>query len=142
MASAVLLLQTDNNNIMCREAYEIKVGDGEDGYMRSTSSFEENKIGSLAWAVIINPLHPDMPKISIFMNPTCNRFNAAFVKHQWQGIKCLYDLHLGDTLGPLIGQASDGDARKWNPMMQMATSKGDMYHVVMKLVILLGSSYF
>ena len=104
----------------CTDNQEIKVGDGEQGYLNLTKSFKENKIGTLARAVLLNPIHPDLPKIPILVHPTCNKFNANFVRQQWKEIGRLYKLHLEDTLGPLLGQSSDGDARRRHLMMETA----------------------
>ena len=121
---------TDTEQHICRDSYNIPVGDGEEGYTNITSAFQDNKIGSLARAVIINPLHPDLPKIPILIHPTCNKFNAAFVKHQWKEIDRLFKLYLEDTVGPLVGQSSDGDTRRRNLMMETATSNSEKYQPI------------
>ena len=121
---------TDTEQHICRDLYNIPVGDGEEGYTNISTAFQDNKIGSLGRAVIINPLHPDLPKIPILIHPTCNKLNAAFVKHQWKEIDRLFKLYLEDTVGPLVGQSSDGDTRWRNLMMETATSNSEMYQPI------------
>ena len=91
-------------NHSCKEACNIQVGDGEEGYVNTTNAFQTHKIGSLARAVIVNPLHPGLPKVPILIHSTCNKFDSAFVKRQWDELQRLYRLHLHDQLGPLISQ--------------------------------------
>lgn len=76
--------------------------------------------GGYCRAIIINPLHPDLPKLVVMVQVTCNRFTAADVRGQWNR---LYDLwhrsdagengNLATILGPLVGHGSDGDARRF-----------------------------
>ena len=113
--------EKDDKHI-CKEDFNVKVGDGENGYRNITKAFKDNKIGTLARAVILNPLHPALPKIPILVHPTCNTFDAAFIQRQWKELQRLYDVHLCETLGPLVGQASDGDARRRTLMVSTATS--------------------
>ena len=129
-SAAQRLRPTDTEQHICRDSYNIPVGNGEEGYTNITSAFQDNKIGSLARAVIINPLHPDLPKRPILIHPTCNKFNAAFVKHQWKEIDRLFKLYLEDTVGPLVGQSSDGDTRRRNLMMETATSNSEKYQPI------------
>ncbi|XP_072023023.1 uncharacterized protein [Amphiura filiformis] len=106
----------------CKEDFSIKVGDGEEGYNNIMKSFQDCKIGSMGRAVILNPLHPALPKIPILIHPTCNTFDSGFIRRQWDELQSLYDRHLHDILGPLIGQASDGDARRRSLMVATATN--------------------
>jgi hypothetical protein len=78
--------------------------------------------GGYCRAVIINPLHPQLPKLVVMVQVTCNRFTAAHVRSQWER---LYDLwyrdggkNLGSILGPLVGHGSDGDARRFKLQLQ------------------------
>ena len=70
-------------NHQCVENCEPQVGVGEEGYNNIVSAFQDYKIGTHARAMIINPLHPDLPKITVLVHPTCNRFDSAFVRDQW-----------------------------------------------------------
>ena len=74
----------------------------------------------MAWAVILNPLHPNLPKLPILINPTCNAFDANFVCQQWETKQSFYDKHLHDVLGPLTGRASDGNA--WRRALMVDTA--------------------
>jgi hypothetical protein len=46
------------------------------------------------------------------LQAVCNKFNAEFVRAQWTQAAVLWGIHLLPALGPLIGHASDGDARR------------------------------
>jgi hypothetical protein len=48
----------------------------------------------------------------VFLQAVCNRFDADFVRSQWTHAAELWRTHLLHALGPLIGHASDGDARR------------------------------
>ena len=61
----------------CSSVCEVAVGDGEQDYANFVSGFKENQIGSLARAVITNPIHKCLPKIPIVVHPTCNKFTSA-----------------------------------------------------------------
>lgn len=64
-------------------------------------------------AVIIHPLHEDLPSMVCYLTPTCNRFTAEDCKERYKTIKALYEgCDLQHILGPLVGGSSDGDARR------------------------------
>lgn len=111
-----------SSNHKCTDNCEIYVGDDEVGYNNIVSAFQDYKIGTHARAVIVNPLHPDLPKIAILINATCNRFNSEFVREQWNRLECLYEAHLLPVIGPLIGHSSDGDSRRRSLMVQDTVS--------------------
>ena len=113
----------DVANHMCEDNVEIHVGDGQEGYNNIRAAFQNYKIGTQARAMIINPLHPHLPKIPIVIHPTCNKFNAAFVSQQWQQTAQLYNTHLKDVHGPLLGRSSDGDSRRRKLMLSSALSR-------------------
>ena len=115
----------------CEDNVEIVVGDGEHGYQQIVDAFQTYKIGTQARVMIINPLHPDMPKLPILMHPTCNRFDSEFVKGQWDQTDHLYITHIEASIGPLIGRSSDGDARRRKLMLLNASSlQGHRYQPI------------
>lgn len=76
--------------------------------------------GGYCRAIIINPLHPELPKLVVMVQVTCNRFKATDVRDQWRRLYALWYRpdageigNLGKILGPLIGHGSDGDARRY-----------------------------
>ena len=58
------------------------------------SAYNSHKICSMAQAVILNPLHPHLLKIPVLIHLTCNQFDAAFLRQQWNKIKMLYNLSI------------------------------------------------
>lgn len=68
--------------------------------------------------LILNPLHPRLPRLVILIQLTCNRFDAVFVRKQWEKVRALWSIHLLNVVGPLIGHASDGDARRRKLMLE------------------------
>ncbi len=106
-------------NHKCLDHFDVHVGMGEDGYNNIVNAFRDLAIGCHARAILINPLHPGYPKVPVLIQPTCNRFDADFVKNQWLQISQFYNEHLR-FIGPLIGQASDGDSRRRKLMLQSA----------------------
>ena len=110
----------DGDGHQCLDHFTVNVGEGEEGYNTITSAFQEYKIGSYARAIILNPLHPNLPRVAVLCMPTCNRFDTAFVHRQWQEVQRLYEHDLEPVIGPLIGNSSDGDSRRRKLMLQLA----------------------
>ena len=52
----------------------MSVGDGEEGYNAITSAF-----GTYARVIILNPLHPNLPRLLVLIMPICNKFDSDFV---------------------------------------------------------------
>lgn len=111
----------NGENHQCVDNFEIKVGNGAEGYRVLTSAFETCRKGSYARAILLNPLHPRLPKLAVSIQATCNKFNHMFVYHQWQLFDRLYELHLEPVLGPLVGGSSDGDSRRRKLMVMLST---------------------
>ena len=104
-------------NRQCQANFSVIVGDGEDGYNVIREAFARNRIGTYASAILVNPLHPDLPRVPIVLHPTCNKFDSDFVSQKRQQIDALYKAHLVPVLGPLIGHSSDGDSRRRKVML-------------------------
>lgn len=83
-------------------------------YVAINEAFATFQRGGYGRLMVINPLHPTLPKLAVLFQATCNRFDAAFVRQQWELVQQLWQTHLSapSVLGPLIGHASDGDARR------------------------------
>lgn len=110
----------DGDGHQCLDHFTVNVGEGEEGYNTITSAFQEYKIGSYARAIMLNPLHPNLPRVAVLCMPTCNKFDTAFVYRQWQEVQRLYVRDLEPVIGPLIGNSSDGDSRRRKLMLQLA----------------------
>ena len=120
----------DRPGHQCQDDCFIPVGDGEDGYNNIVDAFRDMKIGTHARAVIINPIHPDLPKFPILLHATCNRFDSDFVKDQWDRIDVLYREYLEGELGPLIGHSSDGDSRRRHLMLNEAMKQQERFRPI------------
>ena len=105
----------------CLDHFPLKVEDGEKGFTNIVNAFKENKIGTFGRAILLNPLHPNLPHIAVLVMPTCNKFDHHFVYQQWQEVKRLYDQEFKNIVGPPIGNSSDGTSRRWKIMLQLAT---------------------
>ena len=99
-------------NHHCISNFVVNVGFEIEGYENIVQVFKMNIRAHFAWVLIVNPLHPRLPRLVILIQLNCNSFDAAFVRNQWEKVKALWSIHLLDVLGPLIGHASDGDAHK------------------------------
>ena len=78
----------------CLDSFCVPVGDGEEGYNAITSAFNSYKIGTFAQAIILNPLHPKLPRLPVLIMATCNKFDSDFVFRQWPGVQRLYEAEI------------------------------------------------
>ena len=100
----------DGADHKCLDKFTVVVGNGEQGYNAIVNTFSDCKICSFARAIILNPLHPNLPRLTVLTMPTCKKLNTEFVFHQWQEIERLSEQELEDIIRPLIGRSSDGDS--------------------------------
>lgn len=112
--------------------FSVRVGEGEEGYNAMIAAFQDYKIGTYAKAIMLNSLHPNLPRVAILTMPTCNSFDNDFVPRQWQEIKRLYEQELEPVAGTLISNSSDGDSRRRKLMLQLANCKipGTRFHPI------------
>lgn len=97
----------------CLDHFAVVVGDGVEGFKTIINAFQEYKVGTFGRAILLNPLHRNLPRIAIPVMPTCNQF----VYLQWQEVKRLYDQEFKNIVGPLIGNSS----QRRKLMLQLAT---------------------
>ena len=115
----------------CLDYFTVVVGNGEEGYNSIVNAFDQYKVGTYGRAILLNPLHPHLPRIAVLTMPTCNKFDSTFVHRQWQDVERLYEQELKEIVGPLIGHSSDGDSRRRKVMVQLATSTvGDRFEPI------------
>ena len=74
------------DNHVCKENCAIVIEDGEEGYNTIIQAFKSYIIGSYGRLIMINPLHPSLPKILILIMPTCNTFDNNMVSNQMERI--------------------------------------------------------
>lgn len=68
--------------------------------------------------LVVNPLHDKLPLFVLCVNCTCNCFDAAWVRNQWNVVEPLWKKECVDIVGPIVGHASDGDSRRRQLMLQ------------------------
>ena len=89
----------------------IIVGDGAQGYETIVDAFQNHTVGHYARLLIVNPLHEHLPRLALVVHCTCNRFDSEFIKNQWNLVEQMWSSKFKDSIGPIIGHASDGDSR-------------------------------
>ncbi|KAL2643716.1 hypothetical protein R1flu_011303 [Riccia fluitans] len=108
----------DKDNHVCKMGLEVEVGFGESGYSKIVESFEQKIQGSYARVVIVNPLHEKLPRLIVYASITCNSFTVSWVRDHWKGLKQRWDKCCRQVVGPVLGHASDGDARRRKLMLE------------------------
>ncbi|KAL2612447.1 hypothetical protein R1flu_024139 [Riccia fluitans] len=108
----------DKDNHVCKMGLEVEVGSGESGYSKIVESFEQKIQGLYARVVIVNPLHEKLPRLIVYASITCNSFTASWVRDHWKGLKQRWDKYCRQVLGPVLGHANDGDARRRKLMLE------------------------
>ena len=64
---------------VCLDHFSVVAVDGEEGYMTIINAFKEYKIRTFGTAILLNTLHPNLPRIAVLLMPTSNRFDHHFV---------------------------------------------------------------
>ncbi len=99
-------------NHKCKDFYAIEVGNNEGAYEKLVKDMDSSTLAKNARAILINPLHKDLPRLVLHLQATCNTFTHHDVLRQWQ----MYDEFcreiLDPVLGPDMGKGSDGDSRR------------------------------
>ena len=99
-------------NHECQDFYAIEVGNKENAYEKLVKDMDSSTLAKNARAILINPLHKDLPRLVLHLQATCNTFTHHAVLRQWQ----MYDEFCRDlldpVLGPDMGKGSDGDSRR------------------------------
>jgi len=64
-------------------------------------------------AVVIHPIHDEVPSLVCYMAPTCNKFKKEHCQAKYAKLKEMAEAcGLTKTLGPAVGGASDGDPKR------------------------------
>lgn len=103
---------------------EIKVGDGEGGFKNIVDSFDNYVVGHQARCVMVNPLVAGFPRLCLLATGTCNKFDANWVRRQWNTLDEMWSTHCLEAVGPVLGHASDGDSRRRKLMLEDYNGKG------------------
>ena len=109
-----------------------KIGNDEYSEQKLINSYELLRTGTYARALILNPLVSSMSRKIVFIQATCNKFDATpHVAEQWRDLDALFDQYVLPEGLMLVGHASDGDARRFtlqhaaalkNAKLQMAST--------------------
>ena len=119
----------ESDNHTCLPDHVMTIGSGPDAFSNLQDHFRSNRMASYARVIMINPLNRVLPSLVAFLSPTCNTFTSKDVKNQWSLLEDLFAEHVQPVLGPLIGHASDGDARRRKAMMEKAFNTSQGYTV-------------
>jgi hypothetical protein len=65
---------------ICISDLKPTVGSGEAGYNGILDAFRTNQIGGFAKVIVINPLHPRLPRLVLVVSCTYRRFNSDLVQ--------------------------------------------------------------
>lgn len=103
---------------VCLSSFKPLVGFGEEGYNMIVDSFRNNKVGGFARVIVVNPMHSELPRLVLVACCTCNSFDSAWVRRQWDIIDGLWAKDCLDVVGPIVGHSSDGDSRRRQLMLQ------------------------
>ena len=96
----------------CEDIYFIEVGDDLGAYDRLIQDMNSSQLASHARAIMINPLHPNLPRTVIHLQANRNTFTHNAVLNQWLLYDELCKRNLDPVLDPDIGKGSDGDSRR------------------------------
>ncbi len=111
------------NRHQCDPAVHLYVIGNDDGaYDRLVTYLSTVRVGTMARAIMLNPLLKKLSRMVVLYTPTCNSFTAAdYVWPQWKLLRELFSRHLTRLRMLLIGGSSDGDRRR--AALQMAESR-------------------
>ena len=74
---------------------------------------DNHRVSTHLRLVLVNPLHPDLPRLPCLMMGTCLTITCdEYIKPQWRQLDQWYDKHLLNIIGPQVGKSSDGDPRR------------------------------
>ena len=104
-------------NHVCHSGFRPHIGNGEEGYRKLVESFTSNRKAGFARVVVVNHLHPKLPRLVLVACCTCNCFNSDWVRKQWNVIDDLWKRDCLGTVGPIICHASDSDSRRRQLML-------------------------
>ena len=96
----------------CKSGIVHVVGDDDKAYERMEAAIYTHQVATNATAIVVNPMRTDLPRITVYFGGTCLAETAGDAQETWEKFTALYNEHLRDVLGPLHGNASDGDSRR------------------------------
>lgn len=100
------------------------MGDGEVGFNNIADAFDNYVVAHQARCFIVNALVASFPRLCIVATGTCNKFDATWVREQWNQVASLWTVNCLELVGPLLGHASDGDSRRRKLMLEDYSGRG------------------
>jgi hypothetical protein len=109
----------------CQLDYAHDFGDGDNAAAACVAFCSNSKVGTMARVVMIAPNHKLLPALPVYFGPVCGAFTHKDVHKQWKTVEKMYnDIIKPVLLGPLAGNASDGDPRRRK--LQQADMRGHL----------------
>ena len=85
---------------------------GANAYADLLHAHDTMQLAGYLRMMMVVPLHPSLPALSVMAHPTCNRFDHRWVRDQWEETTKLAELYISPGFGDLQGRGSDGDERR------------------------------
>ena len=96
------------------------IGSSVEGFRRVEDCALLDQRASYLRAVVVTPLHPDLPALTVVVHPTCLRFDCPWVINSWDLLDRFGEEALASSLGPVAqGHGADGAA----PLFKAMTSR-------------------
>ena len=121
------------NIIKCIPGYHMTVvGNDKNSYDRISNFFKTSVIAHNAHVSILNPFHPKLPAVVVFLIATCNTFTHVDSLSLWSDIEAKYLKHVFPvTKCPLASRGSDGNSRRKKAIeIQAFSDHGEAAHTV------------
>ena len=106
-------LARDGQPHVCNPHCSIVIGEGDDAYSIIEDAHTNYQLAGYLRVVVVNPLHEELPRLTIVVHAHCNRFTTAWLKQQWEEEEELCARLISPFLGDDLNAASDGDARRF-----------------------------
>ena len=101
----------------CKWEGDFVVSMAGDDYQAVRASMDAARVGTLARAIVINPLHIALPRLTCLWTATCKAFTATeYVMRQWRRLGILFERHIEPVVGRIVGRSSDGDSTRRRSM--------------------------
>ena len=105
-------------NHQCKQNCSILIQDSETAYEKIADAWATKQLAGHLRIMVVNPLHPKLPSLTVVAHATCNCFDAVWIRNDWDNTKALAEEHISPHLGQLIGRGSDGDARRFKNQLE------------------------
>ena len=104
---------------VCDPNCSIVIGEGEDAYQIIEDAHADYQLAGYIRVVVINPLHKELPRLTVVLHAHCNRMTRAWFRQQWAVEEEIFERLVSPSLGDDVGPASDGDARRFAEQLML-----------------------